>query len=272
MTTPQLRAESLDALRSIAHRYVRRVNRPVPSPELARVLFSSRESEDSVSPLLIRALLRHDRRFREPNKGTWELVSSEANATPLTEARFTVVDIEATGSNPDHDQIIEIAVVVIERGVIVEQMSTLVNPERRIPPWIRRLTGIDAAHVHDAPRFHQIAPSILRKLEGSVFVAHNIHFDYVFLRHHLAKVGYQPDPWQKLCTVKLTQKVFPDFGAYRLGYLSQRLGVGLEHHHRACDDALATARILLKVLGEGYLPPEVRTVGQLLTYLGPSAR
>jgi DNA polymerase III subunit alpha, Gram-positive type len=62
--------------------------------------------------------------------------------------------------------------------------------------------------------------------------------------------------------------VFPELGTYRLGYLSKRLGVGLEQHHRACDDALATARILMKVLHEGHLPREVRTVGQLLAYLG----
>lgn len=268
MATPHLRAESLEHLRALAHDYVRSVDRPVASPELAGILFESNGLEDSVSPLLIRTLLRPDRRFRERGEGTWELLESRANAMPLASARFAIVDIEATGSNPQWDRVIEIAVVVVERLEVVEQMTTLINPERRIPAWIRRLTGIEEADLQDAPRFHQIAPRIESMLEGAIFVAHNVGFDSTFLRHHLLEAGRSPDPWPSLCTVRLSQRAFPGLASYRLSSLSRRLGVGLENHHRARDDALATARILIRTLQAGSIPRSVRTVGQLLDFAG----
>ena len=262
----QLRTENLDSLRSRAHEYFRSVNRPVPSRELARALFHTDAPDDHVSPLLIRTLLRRDERFAETERGTWDLLGARYHDVRLENVRFTVVDLEATGSNPDRDQVIEVGVVVIEGLEIVDRFSTLVQPEVRIPDWIQRLTGIDEAKVQDAPRFHQVAPTIEGLLEGSVFVAHNVDFDERFLRTKMESCGLAPEPWPSLCTVRLTRRVMRGMPSYRLNALADRLGIALAHHHRAVDDAEAAARIFLHVVHERLRPADVRTVGELLAH------
>lgn len=266
MEFQQLRTENLDSLRSRAHEYFRSVNRPVPSRELARELFHTDAPDDHVSPLLIRTLLRRDTRFAETERGTWDLLGARYHDVSLEDVRFAVVDIEATGSNPDRDHMIEIGVVMIEHLEITQRFSTLVQPEVRIPDWIRRLTGIDESTVQDAPRFHQIVPAIASMLEGSVFVAHNVDFDERFLRTKMQQCGLDPDPWPSLCTVRLTRRVLRGLPSYRLNALADRLGITLNHHHRAVDDAEAAAEILLHVVRERLLPQDVTTVGELLAH------
>ena len=266
MEFPQLRAENLDSLRSRAHDYVRAVNRPVPSRELARELFHTDAPDDTVSPLLIRTLLKRDERFAEMERGTWDLLGARYHDVPLSRARFSVVDLEATGSNPDRDQVIEIGVVMIEDLQITERYSSLVHPEVRIPEWIQRLTGIGESTVVNAPRFHQIAPRVESMLEGSVFVAHNVDFDERFLRTKMRSAGLDPEPWPTLCTVRLTRRVMRGLQSYRLNALAERLDIELEHHHRAVDDAEAAARIFLHTVLEHLMPLGVSTVGELLAH------
>lgn len=266
MEFPQLRTENLDSLRSRAHEYFRSVNRPVPSRELARELFHTDAPDDHVSPLLIRTLLRRDERFAEMDRGTWDLLGARYHDVPLENVRFAVVDLEATGSNPDRDQVIEVGVVMIEGLEIVERFSTLVQPEVRIPDWIQRLTGIDEAKVQDAPRFHQIAPALEEMLEGSVFVAHNVDFDERFLRTKMEFCGLAPEPWPSLCTVRLSRRVLRGLQSYRLNALSDRLGIELQRHHRAVEDAEAAARIFLHVVHRHLVPRGVTTAGELLAH------
>jgi len=264
---PQLRSENLDSLRSRAHDYFRSVNRPVPSRELARELFHKDAPDDQVSPLLIRTLLRRDDRFAEMERGTWDLLGARYHDVPLDSVRFSVVDLEATGSNPDRDHVIEVGLVTIEGLEIVDRYSTLVQPEVRIPEWIQRLTGIDEAKVHDAPRFHQIAPMLEERLRGSIFVAHNVDFDERFLRVKMEEdCGLSPEPWPSMCTVRLTRRVLRGMKSYRLNALAERLEIDLAHHHRAVDDAEAAARIFLHVVRDELVPRGVRTAGELLTY------
>lgn len=262
----QLRTEDLDSLRKRAHEYVRSVNRPVPSPELARELFRSEAPDDTVSPLLIRTLLRRDERFREMHRGTWDLIGARYHHVPIDRARFCVVDLEATGSNPVADHVIEVGVVVVEGLQIVDHFATLVQPEVRIPEWIQRLTGIDESTVHGAPRFHQIAPHLVELLRDSIFVAHNVEFDDRFLRAQLRSVDQEPAAWPTLCTVKLARRALRGLDSYRLDALAQHLGVPLDRHHRAIDDAEAAAQILLHSLRDVLLPRGMRTVGELLAY------
>ena len=262
----QLRTEDLDSLRTRAHEYFRRVDRPVPSPELARELFHADAPDDAVSPLLIRTLLKRDLRFRETNRGTWDLVGARYHNVPLDQARFCVVDLEATGSNPRSDHVIEVGVVVVEGLRITDRFSTLVQPEVRIPEWIQRLTGIDEATVRDAPRFHQIAPGLVELLRDSIFVAHNVEFDHRFLRAQLRALQLEPPLWPTLCTVHLSRRALRGLDSYRLDALAEVLDIDLDRHHRAVDDAEAAARILLHALREVLLPRGMRTVGELLAY------
>ncbi len=123
--------------------YFSEVDRPVPSNELVSVLFPRERLENGHGTRLVREVLRRDTRFQEPRNGTWDLIGARFHHLDLADARFCVVDLEATGSNPRRDQVIEVGIVVIEGLRITRRYSSLVNPGQRIPVWIRKLTGID---------------------------------------------------------------------------------------------------------------------------------
>lgn len=160
---------------------------------------------------------------------------------------YAVVDIETTGSYPQQNGITEIAIVLHNGNEVEGKYETLVNPHQPIPPYIIGMTGISNAMVSKAPSFEQVAPHIFQLLQNRVFVAHNVNFDYSFVKHHLQAAGFDlVSP--KLCTIRLSRKVFPGFRKYGLGHLSRELGIHIENRHRAGGDALATAEILDLVL------------------------
>jgi len=263
-THTPLREENLESLRSRAHEYFMTVNRPVGSEELAKVLFKP-QMDESVSPLLVRTLLSRDRRFSESSRGLWELSSSPYRHLRLQDAAFAVVDLEATGSRLGVDRIIEVAVVRVDHGCVRRSFNTLVNPLQPVPHWIQGLTGIKDSMLQDAPRFHQVAPRVLELLKGSVFVAHNVDFDYPFLRRQVRESGHRPHPWPQLCTVRLSRRMHPEWGAFRLGAVARRLEVPLKRHHRAIADATATAQVLLRELKE-LQHQGIGTVGEVLAF------
>ncbi len=156
---------------------------------------------------------------------------------------FTVVDIETTGGTASSHKIIEVAVVTLNEGKIMNQYSTLVNPQKLIPPFITSLTGITNEMVEDAPTFSEIADAILDITEGKVFVAHNVNFDYSFLKQEFNTLGLKFDR-KKLCTVRLSKKIYPGYKSYGLGSLTNRLGIEIDGRHRALGDAIATAKVL----------------------------
>lgn len=167
---------------------------------------------------------------------------------------FAVVDIETTGGHPHTHGITEIAIVIHDGVSITGKYTTLVNPMQKIPPFIVNMTGISDEMVAVAPTFEEVAPHIFNLLEGRVFVAHNVSFDYSFVHYHLSKHGYK---WNapKLCTIKLSKKVFPGLPKYGLGSLTRDLGIRIEGRHRAWGDAQATAEVLtLAIEKQGMFP------------------
>lgn len=156
---------------------------------------------------------------------------------------YAVVDIETTGSHASANGITEIGIVIHDGERVVEFYETLVNPEYPIPYFIQRLTGIDDAMVSKAPVFSQIAAHVYGMLHDKVFVAHNVNFDYSFVKHQLQVCGFDLET-RKLCTVRLARKVFPDLPGYSLGKLTARFNITHTMHHRAGGDALATAELL----------------------------
>lgn len=168
---------------------------------------------------------------------------------------FAVVDIETTGGYAEHHRITEIAIYHHDGKSITDFFYTLVNPGRKIPAFITGLTGITTGMVEDAPPFEAIAEDILRLLEGRVFVAHNAHFDYAFLKKEFETAGIH---WQskKLCTVRLSRKLIPGLRSYSLGSLAEALSIPVQNRHRAGGDAEATAHIFTQLLQrdkEGYI-------------------
>lgn len=154
----------------------------------------------------------------------------------LDKEPLAFVDLETTGANPLHDRITEIGLVLVQ-GNQVETWSSLVNPGVPIPPFIQQLTGIDNAMVADAPTFAELAQTVLAKLEGRLFIAHNARFDYGFLKNEFKRLGLHLRA-RVLCTVQLSKKLYPLEHKHNLDALISRHGLLLEgDRHRALTDA-----------------------------------
>ncbi|WP_162231409.1 exonuclease domain-containing protein [Secundilactobacillus similis] len=159
---------------------------------------------------------------------------------------YAVVDIETTGTNvAEGSRIIQFGCVLVQNGAIINQFATDVNPQTTIPEGIQALTGISNAQVKKAPLFDDIAGTIYSLLADTVFVAHNVNFDFPFVNAELERVGYPPLSIQAIDSVTLSQILLPTVPSYRLHDLSQYLNITHEHPHSADDDALVTAKLLI---------------------------
>lgn len=165
---------------------------------------------------------------------------------------FAIVDIETTGGYASANGITEIAIYIHNGTEIVQHFETLINPVQIIPRYIQALTGITNEMVQDAPVFETAASKIFELLQGRIFVAHNVNFDYSFVKHHLDVNGYTLNS-PKLCTVRLSKKVFPQLPSYSLGNLCRSLSIEIENRHRAGGDCLATVKLFEKILVTGGL-------------------
>ena len=185
---------------------------------------------------------------------------------------YAIVDIETTGGYAANHRITEIAIYHHDGLQITGEYHTLINPGRSIPYYITGLTGITTEMVLDSPQFCEVAREILDQLTGKVFVAHNAHFDYAFLKREFELAGYNWNS-KKLCTVRLSRKILPGLRSYSLGSLCDSLGIMITNRHRAGGDASATAKVfdlllrrdndsyiaktLKKNSGETILPPNL---------------
>ena len=160
---------------------------------------------------------------------------------------YAIVDIETTGGYAANNDITEIAIVLHDGETVINRFETLVRPVRTIPYYIQVLTGISNDMVAAAPSFEEVAPHIYELLQGKIFVAHNVNFDYSFLKHHFSVAGFELN-LHKLCTVRLTKKVFPGLASYSLGNLCNHFGITIFNRHRAGGDTDATVRLLEHLL------------------------
>lgn len=158
---------------------------------------------------------------------------------------FTVVDVETTGGSHRENRVIEIGAVKIQNGKMIDTFHTLVHPQRRIPFFITWMTGISNHMVHKSPKFLEVADEFWAFLKGGIFVAHNVNFDFDFLKREFLDVAFPSLNHTRICTIKLARRIFPGFTHYNLPDLSKNLGIPKGRSHRALDDALATAKILL---------------------------
>jgi DNA polymerase III subunit epsilon len=163
----------------------------------------------------------------------------------LRSLRYAVVDCETTGNRVyDGDRIMEVAVVHLDEGGARMAADFLVNPQRPISPYVSRLTGIRWEMVHEAPTFGDIAERIHEALDGRIFVAHNVRFDWRFLSMELQRVTGRRLRGEQLCTVKFARKLLPHLPRRNLDTLAWHYEVPIMGRHRAGGDARATARIL----------------------------
>jgi DNA polymerase III subunit epsilon len=146
------------------------------------------------------------------------------------------VDLETTGGNAACDRITEIGIVRVQNGELLEEWSSLINPECPISPYIEAFTGISSEMVADAPLFANVASTVFEKLRGAVFIAHNARFDHSFLRAEFRKVGMAYSP-EALCTVKLSRRLFPEHVRHNLDAVIERHALSCSARHRALGDA-----------------------------------
>jgi DNA polymerase III subunit epsilon len=163
---------------------------------------------------------------------------------------YAIVDIETTGGHASANGITEIAVYIHDGTRIVKHFETLINPQQNIPRYITALTGIDNYMVQDAPAFDEIAATLFDLLKDTIFIAHNVNFDYSFIKHQLKIEGYDLTA-KKLCTVRLGRKVFPGLPSYSLGNLCRSLEIKIDNRHRAGGDAKATVKLFELCIANG---------------------
>lgn len=157
---------------------------------------------------------------------------------------YVVVDVETTGGRGERHRVTEIGAVKLRNGEIVGRFSTLLNPQRSIPPGITRLTGITPDMVADAPYFSDIADEFEAFMRGAIFVAHNVEFDYGFIAREFGRLG-RKFRHPKLCTCATMRKLYPGRRSYSLAALAEAWDIPLRNHHRALCDAEAAAELLL---------------------------
>lgn len=223
---------------------------PLPTAELARQVLHLNGNAGAAATAVY-TLLGSDPRFEVDVTGLWSLALPEptAPAAVLREEEWVVVDVETTGGASDgSDRVTEVAAVIVSGGQIRDVYSTLVNPQRTIPPQISRLTGISNSMVRDAPLFGDIAGEVVRQLAGRVFVAHNASFDWRFMATELDRCTGHALEGRQLCTVRLARKLLPELQSRSLDGLAVYYGLQIEARHRARDDAIATAEVLLRFI------------------------
>lgn len=175
---------------------------------------------------------------------------------------FAIIDIETCGNRFEfrRGRITEICIIRHDGLAVVDKFTSLVNPECYISPFFTGLTGITNEMVADAPKFHEIAPKIIEMTEGCVFVAHNVGFDYNFVKEEFQSLGYRYKR-ETLCTVRLSRKLMPNRISYSLGHLCASLGIEIEGRHRAEGDAVATAQLFDLLLSLKAQNPQYKNMG-----------
>jgi DNA polymerase-3 subunit epsilon len=160
---------------------------------------------------------------------------------------FAVVDIETTGNGPKGQKITEISALIFDGKKIIDEFTSLVNPEQNIPAFITNLTGITNAMVRNAPKFYEIAKKVEEITTGTIFVAHNVNFDYNIIHAEFKSLGFDFKR-KKLCTVRLTRKIIPGLPSYSLGNICTSENIPINGRHRAKGDAEATVELFRRLL------------------------
>src|SRR5699024_6023744 len=155
---------------------------------------------------------------------------------------YAILDIESTGGKFSEEGITEIAIYKFDGQEVVDQFGSLVNPERKIQPFVVKLTGINNDMLRYAPKFYQVAKRIIEITEDCVLVAHNAKFDYRILRLEFRRLGFEYKR-KTLYTVELSKKLIPNMPSYSIGKLTKSLGIPIVDRHRAVCDAQATVKL-----------------------------
>ncbi|MGH3088749.1 MAG: DEDD exonuclease domain-containing protein [Rubrobacteraceae bacterium] len=235
------------------------------SPEEVAVEFLSLPNPNGDAKARLEAVIGDDPRFLWEGEG---LRTVDVSSLSLEDAPYVVFDVETTGTSAREGAITEFGAIKVRGGVVVDEFSTLVNPQMPITPFVMRLTGITNRMVADAPTMREVLPLFEEFVEGSVLVAHNAPFDCSFVA---AARGGRPLPNPVLDTLRIARSLVPGLRRYRLSALAAHFGVRQLPNHRALADAAATSGVFLKLL-EMLENAGVRTVGEAASLKGGSRK
>jgi DNA polymerase III subunit epsilon len=183
-------------------------------------------------------------------------------------SKLAFVDLETTGMSFVGDRIIEVGILVLENGKIRRKYKTLIDPDERLNPYITTITGLTNEDLQGAPSFHQVADEIMEILNGCVFVAHNVRFDYGFLKAELERAGHEFKP-PHFCTAKLSRLLNPEHKRHGLDYLIERHKIQCANRHRAFDDAQAICKfykLMVKAHGQQKIDQAVAQVSRRVSW------
>ena len=228
--------------------FLKQRNGRATAVEVCRDVLGFANCDETLAVSLVKSGLPPDDRIKIENSGGVKLCSKKAPEVSVSHLPFAVIDIEATSLPSPKNRMTEFAAVLIDSGSITEQYTTLVNPELRIPRYVRQMTGITQEMVKKAPVFNEVADAIVQYIGDRIIVAHNSQFDIGLLNFELNRTrGYSlKNP--SLCTVRLARKLQPGLAKYRLGDLAEFFDIEIEDRHRALADAAATAKIFIRLL------------------------
>ncbi len=193
-------------------------------------------------------------------------IEKEIIETAFEEEEFSVFDFETTGVSARSDKVIEIGIVRLKKGKIVDTFSSFINPGRPIPFFITNLTGITNADVEGAPFFDELFPKIKEFIEGSVLVAHNLSFDLNFLKNECLNAELEVPQNDAICTLKIARKIYPGLASKSLGGLVKHLKIRHRDVHRGLGDATATAKILLRMFKDLRADHNIDSIRDLITF------
>ena len=207
-----------------------------------------RKPDPSIATRLVQDLIDRDPRLRLVD-GRVELVAGSFESRGISDIDFVVFDMETTGAKAPPCRVTEIGASRVRNGRVADEFHSLVDPEMPIPAFITLLTGISDQTVAGAPRFADVVDRFLEFVGDAVLVAHNAQFDMRFLNHEISLVyGEYRMGNPCLCTVQLSRKLLPEVSNHKLKTLADHYNVALLNHHRAGDDARATAEIFINLL------------------------
>ncbi len=238
-----------------AHELLEDLGQPASEELLIQHIFGASGATGSAGlwTILLRQTLKSSSLFEEvgesemSGEARWALTAWRSTRQTLDEAEFVVLDTETTGLRPGPDRVIEVAAVRLRGGEVIDSFQSLINPGRRLPPFIVKFTGITSEMLAGAPTAAVIIPDFLHFIEGAALVGHNLSFDISFLSHEAQRLG-QTFPLDGFDTIPLARRFLPGLKRFKLDMVAQYLKIPATNRHRAMGDAQVTAAIFLRIL------------------------
>jgi DNA polymerase-3 subunit epsilon len=233
-----------------AHELLESMGQPTAEDLLIQHLFGVSEGSTgrpAVWTMLLRQTLQSSSLFEQVDEQHWSLSAWRSTQLSLNEVEFVVLDTETTGLRPGPNRVIEIAGIRMRGGEVIDSFQSLLNPNRRLPPFIVQFTGITQEMVAGAPGAEQILPDFLQFIEGAILVGHNVGFDIGFLSYEAQLLGYA-FPIDGLDTIPLARRFLPGLRRFKLDVVAGHMKIPMVNRHRALGDAKVTAAIFLKLL------------------------